>query len=153
MDLKSIIVLVGLCIGSFTLIAVVIVYLRQKSVGNGGVLLAIMGLILIGGLSIWQQISIELPGDIKIVISSLQEEYQELSEEVSTINDENKSVLKSIAMLEVELQKITFDKSKVLNATEQIQQKTNSINSTVSDLKFKLDAKKIELKKLTDKYQ
>jgi len=153
MDLKSIIVLVGLCIGSFTLIAVVIVYLRQKSVGNCGVLLAIMGLILIGGLSIWQQISIELPGDIKIVISSLQEEYQELSEEVSTINDENKSVLKSIAMLEVELQKITFDKSKVLNATEQIQQKTNSINSTVSDLKFKLDAKKIELKKLTDKYQ
>lgn len=153
MDLKSIIVLVGLCVGSFTLIAVVIVYLRQKSVGNGGVLLAIMGVVLIGGLSIWQQISIELPGDIKIVISTLKQEYQELSEEMSTINDENKSVLKSIAMLEVELQKTTFDKSKVLNATEQIQLKTSSINSTVSDLKFKLDAKKIELKKLTDKYQ
>jgi hypothetical protein len=153
MDLKSIIVLGGLCIGSFTLIAVVIVYFRQKSVGNGGVLLAVLGVILIGGLSIWQQISIELPGDIKIVISSLKQEYQELSKEVSSINDENKSVLKSLATLEVELQKPSLDKHKVLDATQEIELKTNRITSTVSDLKFKVDMKKLELEKLFDKYQ
>ncbi|MBN1797361.1 MAG: hypothetical protein JW822_02210, partial [Spirochaetales bacterium] len=113
MDLKSIIVIVGLCIGSFTLLAVVIVYFKQKSVGNGGVLLAVLGVILIGGLSVWHQISIELPGDIKIVISGLKQEYQELSDEVSSINAENKSVLKSLATLEVELQKPFLDKSKV----------------------------------------
>ena len=153
MDLKSVIVLAGLCIGSFTLLAVVIVYFRQKSVGSGGVLLAVLGVILIGGLSVWQQISIELPGDIKIVISSLKQEYQELSKQVSTINSENKSVLRSLATLEGELQKPSFDKSKVLTTTREIEQKTTNITSQVSDLKFKVDTKKLELEKLFDKYQ
>jgi hypothetical protein len=116
---ESVVVIVGIVIGSLTMLSAIWVWARKQQFGYAGTLLSFFGTLLIG-LSVFSKAQISV-GEVEVVVESLKRDVANLEQENESIARENSVISSEFLKLarSVDLQRGEFLKlGNVLARTE-----------------------------------
>ena len=157
MDIKSVVVLTGLIIGSFVLIATGTVYMRRQILGKDGISFAILGVLLIGGLSVWHQITFKLPFDIEITLKSMQANYEQVSANLERINGERERLMDQVRIMRERVENNPTAppqlKAQIGSAYQETLNRNEAITRETGLLSRDVAKNRNDLRALSDKYK
>ena len=86
MDIKTLVIVVGLALGALLVVAAAVVGIRKKSFTMGEILIAAIGMLLVG-LSLFSKASIQA-GDFGVEFETLQENTEQVASSAAVVSEE-----------------------------------------------------------------
>lgn len=131
--------------GITIIIITMIVYLRDRKIAKEGLILAVLGIILIGAPTIWNRVTITI-GDVILTLDTLQKANSELKDEVGKLNNDKGELITQVNILKNQISAVNIqnpsNRKQIADSIREIDKKNSKFDNSSRLLILKIEKNK-----------